>query len=183
VHDDASVWPSPSANVVRTERTMTWTRFCTDAPRIAEIFQRRHAATGKLCFLGTIKADGSPRISPMEPRIFDNHLWLVGMPNTRKFADLARDPRFTLHTATVDPNVEDGDAKVWGTVTHIDDYDVQQRFAEELFQEIGLDIRGQHFDQFLQADIIGASAVTLSEGNLDIATWRRGDQEKVSRKH
>ena len=33
---------------------------------------------------------------------FEGRLILVGMPNTKKFQDLARDPRFSLHTATVD---------------------------------------------------------------------------------
>ena len=64
--------------------------------------------------LATLRTDGSPRISPMEPRVFEGDLWLVGMPHTAKFRDLERDPRFSLHTATIDPNVGDGDAKVWG---------------------------------------------------------------------
>lgn len=41
----------------------------------------------------------------MEPRVFEGQLWLVGMSGTTKFNDLARDPRFCLHTATVDPEV------------------------------------------------------------------------------
>jgi hypothetical protein len=43
------------------------------------------------------------------------------MPGTAKFRDLARDPRFCLHTATVDTQVKDGDAKVWGLVEDIQD--------------------------------------------------------------
>jgi hypothetical protein len=64
--------------------------------------------------IATLRADGSPRISPMEPRIFEGELVLVGMPGTTKFHDLDRDPRFCLHTATVDTEVADGDAKLWG---------------------------------------------------------------------
>lgn len=41
----------------------------------------------------------------MEPRIFETELAMVGMPGTTKFRDLERDPRFCLHTATVDPYV------------------------------------------------------------------------------
>lgn len=80
----------------------TWMEFTESAPRIAGIFARRHTATDNLCMLATVRADGSPRISPMEPRIFEDHLCLVGMPDTTKFGDLARDSRFCLHTATVD---------------------------------------------------------------------------------
>jgi Fe-S oxidoreductase len=93
----------------------TWRQFTEAAPRISAIFARRHAAAGNLCMLATLRADGSPRISPIEPRVFEGELWLVGMPGTTKFRDLGRDPRFCLHTATVDPEVGDGDAKLWGT--------------------------------------------------------------------
>ena len=92
----------------------SWTEFADSAPRISTIFTRRHAATGNLCMLATLRADGSPRISPLEPRFFEGELWLAGMPHTTKFDDLARDPRFCLHTATVDTQVGDGDVKLFG---------------------------------------------------------------------
>lgn len=160
-----------------------WEAFAAAAPRIAEIFARRHAATGNLCFLGTLRPDGSPRISPMEPRFFEGDLWVAGMPHTAKFADLSADPRFTLHTATVDTHVGEGDAKVWGTVRDVRDEALHQRFASALFAETGFDLRGQEFDHFFRVDVAGASAVTLEEGHLDITVWREGDAEKVIRKH
>jgi hypothetical protein len=162
---------------------VTWTTFTTKAPRIAEVFRRRHRATGNLCLLATLRADGSPRISPMEPSVFEDDLWLVGMPHTAKFRDLERDPRFALHTATIDPSVGEGDAKVWGQVEHVDDRALQQRFAQRLYDDIGLDVRGQRFDQFLRAQIEGAAAVTVTDGHLDVTTWRTDQGEQVVRKH
>ncbi len=100
-----------------------WEKFAEEAPRVSEVFIRRHSATGKLCLLATLRSEGYPRISPMEPRILDGKLILVGMPNTRKFRDLGRDPRFCLHTATVDAYVGDGDAKLWGNVVNLQDKD------------------------------------------------------------
>ena len=79
----------------------TWTELTERAPRITTIFTRRHAATGHLCMLATLRKDGFPRISPIEPKVFEGQLLLIGMPHTTKFHDLARDPRFCLHTATV----------------------------------------------------------------------------------
>lgn len=67
----------------------SWQEFAAAAPKIATIFRRRHAATGNLCMLATLRSDGYPRISPIEPRIFEDDLWLVGMPRTTKFRDLA----------------------------------------------------------------------------------------------
>jgi hypothetical protein len=160
-----------------------WTDFAAAAPRIAEVFARRHAATGNLCMLGTLRPDGFPRISPMEPRFLEGDLWLVGMPGTSKFADLRADPRFTLHTATIDTRVGEGDAKVWGRVEDVRDEALQQRFAEAVFEEIGLDLRGEPFDHFFRVDVVGAASLAVAGAHLDITTWREGGAEKVIRKH
>ena len=155
-----------------------WKEFAEEAPGIAEVFVRRHRATGNLCFLATLRADGSPRISPMEPRILEGRLVLVGMPNTLKFRDLARDPRFELHTATVDTHVGEGDAKVWGEVSDVRDPDLHTRFADDLFAESGFDLRGQRFDPFYIADLAGASSVEFRDGQLTITTWKPGEGER-----
>ncbi len=160
-----------------------WTDFAASAPAIAEVFVRRHSATGNLCFLGTLRSDGFPRISPMEPRFFEGDLWIGGMPGTAKFEDLVRDARFTLHTATVDTHVSEGDAKVWGTVEDVQDDALHQRYAEALFAETGFDLRGQAFEHLFRADVVGASSVAVGGGHLDITTWRQGHDQKVVRKH
>ncbi len=162
---------------------MTWTEFTEAAPRIAAVFTRRHAAARNLCMLATLRSDGFPRISPMEPRIFEDRLWIVGMQGTAKFRDLARDPRFCLHTATVDPQVTDGDAKLWGVVENVPDRTLQERFFTALFEETGFDLRGQEFEQFYAADITGASAVEVGDGHMDVIIWRPGEPERVVRKH
>jgi hypothetical protein len=158
---------------------VTWQHFAAEAPGIAAVFVRRHAATGNLCFLATIRGDGYPRISPMEPRIVEGQLVLVGMPNTRKFDDLLRDPRFSLHTATVDPYVGDGDAKVWGRAIDVRDEGLHTRFADDLFSESGFDLRGQAFDPFLVADLEGASSVAFVDGQLTISIWKPGQGERA----
>lgn len=162
---------------------ISWREFTQAAPRIATTFTRRHNATGNLCMLGTLRSDGFPRISPIEPRVFEDQLWIVGMPDTTKFHDLSRDPRFCLHTATVDTEVKDGDAKLFGVVEDIPDRALQQRFAEALYDQTGLDIRGQEFDHFYRADLTGASAVQVTDGHLDITIWKPGEAERVVRKH
>lgn len=160
----------------------TWAEFVRDAPLISTVFTRRHAATGNLCLLGTLRSDGWPRISPVEPRVFEGQLWIVGMPGTTKFRDLARDPRFTLHTATVDTQVSDGDAKVWGRARDVRDPALHRRFAEDLYAESGFDLRGQEFDQFLAADLLGGSSVSVGGGHMEVTIWRAGGPERVVRK-
>jgi pyridoxamine 5'-phosphate oxidase-like protein len=160
----------------------SWDDFTVEAPRIAEIFVRRHGATGNLCMLATLRPDGFPRISPMEPRFFEGDLWIVGMPGTAKFDDLLANPRFSLHTATIDTHVTDGDAKIWGTVEDVHDRALHQRYAESLFTKTGFDLRGRKFDHFFRADPVGAAAVETVDGHLDITVWKPGSTERVIRK-
>jgi len=60
--------------------------------------------------IATLRADGSPRISGIEAVFEDGELVFGSMPHARKGADLVRDPRFALHSATVDP-VEGSEAQ------------------------------------------------------------------------
>jgi hypothetical protein len=60
--------------------------------------------------IATLRADGAPRISGIETVFEDGELVFGSMPKARKGADLRRDPRFALHSATVDP-VEGAEAQ------------------------------------------------------------------------
>ena len=160
----------------------TWVEFVAAAPSVSTVMRRRLRATGHLCMLATLRSDGFPRISPIEPRVFEGELWIAGMPDTTKFRDLGRDPRFCLHTATVDSMVGDGDAKLWGTVHDVQDRELHQRFATALFEETGFDLRGREFRPFYAADITAASAVEYVDGHLDVTIWRRGKTERVVHK-
>lgn len=133
--------------------------------------------------LATLRSDGYPRISPVEPGIFEGQLVIVGMPDTMKFRDLDRDPRFCLHTATVDTQVSDGDAKLWGRAHDVRDPALHQRFAAQLYADTGFDLRGQEFNRFHVAEVTGASAVQIADGHLDVTVWKPGEPERVVRKH
>jgi hypothetical protein len=76
------------------------------ARRVLELFAGRRHHT-----LATLRADGSPRISGIEVRFEDGELCFGSMPRARKGADLRRDPRLALHSATTDP--VDGAAAQW----------------------------------------------------------------------
>ena len=60
--------------------------------------------------IATLRADGAPRISGIEARFEDGELVFGSMAKARKGADLRRDPRFALHSATIDP-VEGSEAQ------------------------------------------------------------------------
>jgi hypothetical protein len=75
------------------------------AHRVRALFDAHRHKT-----IATLRADGSPRISGIEAAFEDGELVFGSMPNARKGADLHRDPRFALHSATVDP-VEGSEAQ------------------------------------------------------------------------
>jgi hypothetical protein len=53
--------------------------------------------------IATLRADGSPRISGIECGFEEGELVFGSMARARKGADLRRDPRFALHSGTIDP--------------------------------------------------------------------------------
>jgi hypothetical protein len=75
------------------------------AQRVRALFNAHKHKT-----IATLRADGAPRISGIEAAFEDGELVFGSMPNARKGADLLRDPRFALHSATVDP-VEGSEAQ------------------------------------------------------------------------
>jgi hypothetical protein len=68
------------------------------AQRVRALFDAHRHKT-----IATLRADGSPRISGIEAVFENGELVFGSMPHARKGADLRRDPRFALHSATVDP--------------------------------------------------------------------------------
>jgi hypothetical protein len=74
--------------------------------------QPEAAATGRamlyqwdvgLGFLGTVRADGGPRVHPVCPILTDDGLYLFVVASPKR-ADLLRDPRYALHAFPVPEN-------------------------------------------------------------------------------
>jgi Pyridoxamine 5'-phosphate oxidase len=68
------------------------------ARRVRDLFDAHRHKT-----IATLRADGSPRISGIEVVFEDGELTFGSMSNSRKGADLRRDARCALHSATIDP--------------------------------------------------------------------------------
>ena len=79
-----------------------WREFEAAEPEFAQRVQGLFDAH-KHKTMATLRADGSPRISGIETKFTGGELTFGSMPNARKGADLKRDPRLALHSATVDP--------------------------------------------------------------------------------
>lgn len=122
--------------------------------------------------LATVRADGSPRISGTESFWGDGELWFGAMWQSRKALDLQRDPRFALHSGSIDPPDWKGDAKLSGRVEEITD---PERHAEALGYSGHEQPPGSRAHVF-RADIAELSVVRLGEpgDHLVIEVWREG---------
>jgi hypothetical protein len=159
----------------------TWTSFADEAPELATLAEQRMAASG-LLMLGTLRRDGFPRISPVEPTLMDgklvlhdDRLWLGMMPGSTKSRDLQRDGRLALHTATADKMVSAGDVKLWGIATQVTDHPALQKMSDDIYATIGQRFEVGTFDAF-DVDLLGASAVTvdMEAEVMLVRTWRPG---------
>ena len=90
------------------------------APEIAAHGKARLDET-RVVLLATLRKDGSPRISPIEPFIAEGHLLFGAMAWTLKAQDLDRDPRCTLHSAITGPNEGEPELKLYGRAVEADD--------------------------------------------------------------
>ncbi len=111
-----------------------WNRFRTAAPELADLAQGAFERTG-LGYLATLRRDGSPRISGIEPLFHDGLIWMGMMPDSRKALDLRRDPRMALHSANEDKEVTAGDARVSGRA-HEQVTDEEIEAARRMFTEM-----------------------------------------------
>ena len=96
----------------------SWAEFAAHAPEIAA-FGRERFGSG-VAYLGTLRADGGPRVHPVTP-ILGEQLFLFMEPTSPKGRDLERDPRYTLHCAVEDSSGGSGEFYVRGRASRSDD--------------------------------------------------------------
>ena len=99
---------------------MTWRGLEAGAPEIARLGRARLERAG-IALLATLRADGSPRINPVEPHIVGGQLLFAAMRGTTKARDLSRDPRCFLHSVVTDPEGSEGELKLSGRAEELDD--------------------------------------------------------------
>jgi hypothetical protein len=156
----------------------SWSGFAEIAPELAAAVEGRFDSH-RHALLATLRRDGAPRISGIEVHVFDGELWLGMMPDSVKGSDLKRDPRFSLHSAPIDLEMADGDAKIQGRAVLVDDRDTIAAFAASLSEALP---PGEM--ELFRANIADASVVRvdMEAQLLVIDSWREGDAAPRQRK-
>lgn len=109
--------------------TCSWGDYEAEAPDMAR-FVRERLDARRHRLMATLRADGSPRISGIELTIAFGELWVGGLPGSRKFADLRRDPRVAIHSGSADPPEWQGDARIAGRAVFVEDEATKAAFLE-----------------------------------------------------
>jgi len=155
----------------------SWQQFHSEDPDFAAVVQERFASHDYKV-LGTVRRDGSPRVSGVEISIRDGQVWLGGLPGSVKFVDLRRDPRFALHSGS-DPTSWQGDAKIAGTAVEIVDEPTKTAFVAGAGE-----MPPGPFELF-RLDLTEAVVVSLGKpaDHLVIESWHEGKgRQRVERR-
>jgi hypothetical protein len=150
----------------------TWQQFRDEAPDMARAADERMTESG-LVLVGTLRKDGWPRISPVEPVVMDGVLYLGMMYRSTKALDLRRDPRVLVHSVVSDRAGNEGEAKVYGYARSVDEPDERELYGQALYAQIGWRPEGD-FDLFA-VDIVQTTVQRFFEdGRQTTSVWRPG---------
>jgi hypothetical protein len=143
-----------------------WADLEAAAPDVARSGRERLERVG-VALLGTVRKDGSPRISPVEPVFAGAKLLLGLMPWSLKALDLARDPRCVLHSAISAADTGDSEFKLYGRAFEVED-DSRDARADAWWVS-----RPREAARVVSLDIELAVVVEwdLSRGEMTVVRW------------
>jgi hypothetical protein len=150
---------------------MQWKHLEQRQPRLAATARCRLLDPG-VVLVGTIRRDGTPRISPVEPFILDGDLLLSMLWQSHKAADLVRDPRILVHSVVTGREGDEGEVKVRGTARQEHSPDVVDRYAAAVHTSLGWRPEPGRFHLFA-VEVSDVSFVRYDGSNGDqyVACW------------
>ncbi|MEV4622220.1 pyridoxamine 5'-phosphate oxidase family protein [Asanoa sp. NPDC049573] len=154
----------------------SWSVFAAEAPELAARVRAAFDAN-KHKTLATLRRGGAPRISGTETIFAGDDVWLGSMLHARKAQDLLRDPRYALHSATIDPGSDPagwpGEAKVSGRVEAVTDPD---RFRSVVGPDG--DPTGMHLFRCDLAEVVHTGLNDQAD-KMIILFWRPGEAVRL----
>lgn len=160
---------------------MNWNEFKTAAPELAEAGERLFDRVG-VVLLGSIRKDGSPRISPVEHIFAKGELYLGMMPDSLKAQDLLRDGRCTVHNLISDKNAVEGEFKINGLARNVQDETERQVYCDELKRKVGWSPEGMPFHLFaIQIHSAGLFQTADDQMARNVSRWRIGGKIEMAR--
>ena len=154
---------------------MRWAEFEVAAPRLAAVGREKLVGPG-VVLVGTIRRDGSARISPVEPFLLDDELWLSMLPDSVKARDLSRDPRIVLNGIITSP-APDAELKVRGSARLEASPQVHQDYAAAAAAALGWQpVVGQFTLFAVDIDDVTYIGSDPETGAQHVARWPPGTE-------
>lgn len=154
----------------------TWNELESAAPELAVLVRERFDAHLHKT-MATIRRDGSPRISGTEVKFADGGVWIGSMGGAVKAKDLQRDGRCAFHSAPLDTDMADADAKFSGVATEVSDLERLRRVWPEWEEHHASG--GAHA---FHVDVTEMSAATVEGDEMVIRSWNATDGERTRRR-
>ncbi len=146
---------------------MDWGGFGLAVPRLAERVRGEVERFG-FVLLGTVRRDGTPRISPVEAHFVQQHLMLVMIAGTWKVRDLERDSRVLLRTPVTNPATPECDLQLRGRVFGVDE-PLRTVTADSIQATSGW--RPHETWRFFSVAIREASCIEWDEDEMRLIRW------------
>ena len=147
---------------------MRWDAFEDACPEIGGLARARFEHD-QLVMLGTIRLDGSPRVTPNECDFGEGRLFVSMMWRSRKALDLLRDPRIVVHSVTTEKAGTDGDVKIYGRAMDERDPELRAAFREAIRRRIEWAPDEPEYHCF-SVDVRSASYVRFGD-RAEALTW------------
>ena len=158
----------------------SWGEFETASPELARLGRALFDETG-LVMLGTIRRDGSPRVSPVEFFIFAGELYLGMIWRSYKAQDLQRDPRCMVMSTVHDKMLKDGEFKMAGIAIEVTDEAERQAWATALLEHMGWSPEDHDEPYHLfKVCIVTASFAKIENDDWFRLFWGTGDGRDAS---
>jgi hypothetical protein len=146
-----------------------WDDLRHQVPRLAAFAYDRLIGPGVLLAV-TIRRDGTPRLSPVEPFVLDGELWLSMMWQSRKAIDLMRDDRILVHSITTTRDGNEGEVKVRGRAIPIDVPAIRAHYCDEV-AVLGWEPEEPYFHLF-RVEIADVTFIRYApDGDQHVARW------------
>jgi Pyridoxamine 5'-phosphate oxidase len=154
---------------------MHWSDIGHAQPRLARLAKERLIDPG-VVLVATIRHDGTPRLSPVEPYVLAGELWLSMMWQSTKARDLLRDPRILVHSVITSRDGAEGEFKIRGTARAENDQGMQRRYADAVAASLGWNPQPGLFHLFA-IDIGQVTSIAYDpggSGDQHVAMWPPG---------
>jgi hypothetical protein len=153
-----------------------WHEFEQQARRLAKLGRGLLGDPGVVLVI-TIRTDGSPRLSPVEPLFWNGDLWLSMGWGTRKAADLHRDARVLVHSIVTSRDGTGGEYKLRGSAIAEPDSHVHEQYAAEVVARLGWEPEPGRFHLF-RVDVADVTYIRWDDATNDqyVTRWPEGGE-------